>query len=1063
MGSSGSSPDIAPGDITDVFSRLDEPSTPLTAAEIATELGCEPEATRRQLDVLVDNGRLHVKQVSGSERVWWRPADRELSDGDERPEAVEFSAFVSAVKDYAIFMLDPDGTVANWNDGAERIKGYRESEIVGEHFSTFYTESDVADDVPAQNLEAARRNGRVEDEGWRVRADGTRFWASVVITAVRDEDGELQGFTKVTRDMTERREYEQELREKRDLVERVLDTVPVGIGVLDGNGKFVRANPQMLEQHGLDPSDMDEYDLYSLDVYDSDGDPLTSDEWPLSRVLETGEPIHSFECQIQPPGEPRQWFSINAAPLERGPDNEQVVVAVDDITERKERERQIRRERDQTEQLLRTAPIAIAVQDAEGDTVLANERAQNALGLSEQEGSRGTGDASEWTVYDASGEPLTSDEMPAARVLRSREPVLDEMVSIDPPDGDRMQFRINAAPIFDADGEVERVITAAEDVTRLKEREQQLERRKTELETELSEILGRISDAFFALDDEWRFTHLNDRAADIMDRSREALIGEVLWDAFPDSSGVYREHFERAMDTQEPVTFEVYFDVSDSWLEFNVYPSESGLSIYFRDVTERIEREQELAKYETIVETVEDGIYVKDEEGQFTMVNESYAELTGYDVEELVGANASLVVDEDTIQQAKDRKRAMSDDPETDPAMEAMIERADGSKVPTEGTFATIETGDGEIEQVGVVRDISDRKEYERKIEESERRYRTLAENFPNGIVALFDDDLRYVAAGGELVGELEIEGENAIGETVYDRYPADLLAEIEPHFEAALAGEANSFEIEFYGRHLRAHTLPIDPSGDDRRGMLVVQDITERKEYQRRLEESNERLQQFAYAASHDLQEPLRMVSSYLQLVEDRYADALDDDGREFIEYAVDGAERMRAMIEGLLEYSRVETQGDPFEPVALDDVLADVRADLQVRIEETDADIDAEPLPEVEGDAGQLRQVFQNLLDNAIEYSGDEPPDIAIGAEREGDEWVISVSDEGIGIDPDDSDRVFEVFQRLHSREDHAGTGIGLALCRRIVDRHGGEIWVDSDIGAGATFRFTLPVASE
>ncbi|MFC4544567.1 ATP-binding protein [Halosolutus amylolyticus] len=230
----------------------------------------------------------------------------------------------------------------------------------------------------------------------------------------------------------------------------------------------------------------------------------------------------------------------------------------------------------------------------------------------------------------------------------------------------------------------------------------------------------------------------------------------------------------------------------------------------------------------------------------------------------------------------------------------------------------------------------------------------------------------------------------------------------------------------------------------------------------QRQLEESNERLEGFAYAASHDLQEPLRMVSSYVRLIERRYGDDLDDDGEEFIEYAIDGTERMREMIDGLLEYSRVDTRGEPLEPVDLDAVLADVRQDLELRIEETDATIETDELPRVQGDETQLRQLFQNLLSNAIEYSGEGPPRIDVSAEREATEWVVSVRDRGIGIDPADQDRVFEVFQRLHTQEEHSGTGIGLAICKRIVERHGGEIWIDSEPGAGTTFAFTLPEAT-
>jgi light-regulated signal transduction histidine kinase (bacteriophytochrome) len=204
-------------------------------------------------------------------------------------------------------------------------------------------------------------------------------------------------------------------------------------------------------------------------------------------------------------------------------------------------------------------------------------------------------------------------------------------------------------------------------------------------------------------------------------------------------------------------------------------------------------------------------------------------------------------------------------------------------------------------------------------------------------------------------------------------------------------------------------------------------------------------------------------MVASYLQLIEDRYSDALDEDGREFLEFAVDGAERMKAMIDGLLAYSRVETRGEPMAPTDLNTVLDDVRTDLKFRIDETDATVTAEDLPTVQGDEEQLRQVFQNLIENAVQYSGEDPPEVHVRAERRGEGWRIDVDDEGIGIDADEQDRAFEVFQRLHSREEHDGTGIGLALCKRIVERHGGEIWVESEPGEGTTFSFTLPAAEE
>ncbi|SEH11168.1 4TM region of histidine kinase [Natronorubrum sediminis] len=227
-------------------------------------------------------------------------------------------------------------------------------------------------------------------------------------------------------------------------------------------------------------------------------------------------------------------------------------------------------------------------------------------------------------------------------------------------------------------------------------------------------------------------------------------------------------------------------------------------------------------------------------------------------------------------------------------------------------------------------------------------------------------------------------------------------------------------------------------------------------------LEASNERLEQFAYAASHDLQEPLRMVSSYLQLIE-RRNDDLDAETEEFLEYAVDGADRMRRVIDGLLRYSRVETEGAPLEPIDLETVFEDVCDDLSVKIAECDGEVTADDLPHVDGDEGQLRQLLGNLIRNALEYSGEEPPSVHVTAERNGTDWHVSVSDDGIGIVPDDQEQIFEMFHRLHTHEEHEGTGLGLALCERIAERHGGAIQVDSTPGSGSTFTVTLPACPE
>jgi len=233
----------------------------------------------------------------------------------------------------------------------------------------------------------------------------------------------------------------------------------------------------------------------------------------------------------------------------------------------------------------------------------------------------------------------------------------------------------------------------------------------------------------------------------------------------------------------------------------------------------------------------------------------------------------------------------------------------------------------------------------------------------------------------------------------------------------------------------------------------------TELREAQAALKQSNEELEQFAYAASHDLQEPLRTVSSYLTLLERRYGEELDGDAAEFIEFAVDGADRMRDMIQALLTYSRIDTRGESFKTVDLSTCFEQVTGSLEVKIAETDATVSTpSTAATVEGDPSQLAQLFQNLVDNAIKYNTGQPT-VDLSVHRHDETVSIEVTDNGIGIDPDQIDGIFEVFQRLHTREEFEGTGIGLSICRKIVDRHGGDIEVESQPGEGSTFTITLP----
>ncbi|MBA3872103.1 MAG: GHKL domain-containing protein [Anaerolineae bacterium] len=268
----------------------------------------------------------------------------------------------------------------------------------------------------------------------------------------------------------------------------------------------------------------------------------------------------------------------------------------------------------------------------------------------------------------------------------------------------------------------------------------------------------------------------------------------------------------------------------------------------------------------------------------------------------------------------------------------------------------------------------------------------------------------------------------------------------------------------------LNAHSLQLENGARDVI-VLAIEDITDRKnaedklkKYTVELERSNADLQQFAYVASHDLQEPLRAISGYLQLLQKRHGEHLDEQGNRYIQQSVEGTLRMQTLISDLLQYSRIQTHGQSFEITDCTLIIKQTLANLNAAIKETSAVVTYDdPLPTLTGDSDQIARVFQNLISNALKFCGANAPDIHISAKAQAGEWLFSIQDNGIGIEPEYFERIFIIFQRLHTRREYEGTGIGLAICKRIVERHGGRIWVESKPDAGTTFYFTVPNQAE
>ncbi|MGE4001994.1 MAG: PAS domain S-box protein [Planctomycetaceae bacterium] len=498
-------------------------------------------------------------------------------------------------------------------------------------------------------------------------------------------------------------------------------------------------------------------------------------------------------------------------------------------------------------------------------------------------------------------------------------------------------------------------------------------------------------------------------------------------------------------------------------------------------------RELDIARREAalIVEASPTGKIMIDEQGRIVLVNAVAERLFGYDRDELLHRPVEVLLPE-RFQPQHPRLRAAFF---ASPKVRRMGEgrdlyglRKDGSEFPVEIGLSPIETTRGRF-VLGAVIDLTERKRLE-------QRFQTSVEAAPtpmvmvnrHGLIVLVNRELE------KLFGYHRLE---LLRQPIEMLIPARFRPQHPQYRDSFFAGPEPRRMGEgrdLYGLHKDGSEFPIEiglspiETEEGRFALGAVVDLTERKRIEADLERANlrlkhrvarrtseltelhgrnEELEQFAYIASHDLQEPLRKIASCCQALAEDYADKLDEDGREWISFAVDGATRMRQLVSDLLEFSRIGTHGQTAEPTDAVQACKLAIDNLDDAIQEREAEVICRPLPTVLADASQLVQLFQNLIGNSIKYCTEERPVVEIGAEPDGGQWQFYVKDNGIGIAPEYHERIFQIFQRLHRKDEYEGTGIGLAICKKVVERMGGELWVESQAGQGSTFYFTLRAA--
>jgi PAS domain S-box-containing protein len=755
-----------------------------------------------------------VRQVS--EQIAKAPnlAEEALRECEEK-----YRMLLDEVQDYAIFMLDPQGIVVSWNAGAERIKGYRGEQIIGHNFSCFFPKEDIKRGRPEEVLRMATASGRHEYEGMRVREDGSRFLASIVVVAMRDPAGNLRGFSEISRDLSERKESGEKYR-------GLLEAAPDAMVVVNQSGEIVLLNVQTEKQFGYHRDEL------------------------------VGQQVKNI------------------------------------------------------------------IPEGFAERLIADGTRSAAAALAQQIG--------------------TGIELTGRR-----------------KDGSNFPIEIMLSPLDSAEGIL---VTAA-----------------------------------------------------------------------------------------------------------------------IRDISVRKSAEKHLAqmegRYRGLLEAAPDAMVVVNQGGEIILLNLQAEKQFGYHRDELVGQKVKNIIPEGFAERLiADSLRSTEDAlaQQIGTGIELTGRRKNGSNFPIEIMLSPLESAEG-ILVTAAIRDISIRKNAESHLAQMEGRYRGLLEAAPDamvvvnqggGIVLLnVQAEKQFGYHRDELVGQ---QVKNIIPEGFAER----LIADGTRTAAEALAQQIGT-GIELTGRRKDGSNFPIEimlSPLESAEGILVtaaIRDISVRKSSEEHLvktvgelKRSNDELQQFAYVASHDLQEPLRMVASYTQLLAQRYKGRLDSDADEFIAYAVDGSTRMQGLIQDLLAYSRAGSNGKALREISSESALEEALASLRATIEESGAVVTHDSLPAITTDGTQLAQVFQNLVGNAIKYHGAQVPQVHISAAKNaGNEWIFSVRDNGLGIDPQYFDRIFVLFQRLHGPTEFKGTGIGLAICKKMLEGLGGRIWVESQPEKGSTFYFALP----
>ncbi|BAY31837.1 multi-sensor signal transduction histidine kinase [Nostoc carneum NIES-2107] len=1178
-------------------------------------------------------------------------AERQRAEQASQESEMRFYALVDAM--FEGILIHDQGKIIEANAGLARIFGYTLEEMIGKSADDFLTPESVATVLHyAENqYETPYELTGFKKDGTLIQLEviGKQSWyhgQSVRISAVRD-------ITERKKAETERNQLLQQLEAERSRLEQVLQQMPVGVAIAEApSGKQLFHNQEAIKvlRHPLLPAQTyQEYIKYG--AIHEDGQPYQPQEYPIARSLLSGEVIKAEEMHYRRGDGTFTLLSVSAAPiLDRDGQIIATVSAFEDISERKQAEQRLAKESLRIQTLFNISFDGIVILDQEGKVLDANPRFAEMLGYTPPE-------VAKLSIFDWNSQYTHTELQQMMQDYMSCKSGILE-TQHHRKDGSVYDVEISFN-IVEWEGDFLR-FCVCRDITERKRTEAALRENQIQLQRQLAEIETIYQSApigLSVLDPDLRFVRINDRLAQINGLAIDAHIGRTVKELLPNIADAAEQLLRSILATGEPVlNIEITGEtpahpgVQRTWLE-SFLPLKDGeriigISVVCEEITERKQAQQSLqasaATLRLFAQYAPAGIAMFDRDMRYLIASQRWVNEYHLDsVESLIGRSHYEIFPEIPDKWRQIHQRCLAGASEQ--CDEDLFMRADGTQQWITWEIHPWHTATGEIGGIIIFgNDVTPQKQAKEALRQSEYLYRTLAHNFPNGGVNIFDRDLRYLLSDGTEIAKVGMTREQLEGHTLWETVPPEISAVLEPPYRAALAGETTIFELSFGDRIYQIHTLPlfneqgeifaglsmsqnitlqkqaeqtlkmardelelqvqertkqlretnailqkreqefrtlventpdvisrhnrqyrylyVNPASTQQSGipgetyldktpadlgypqeiadfwiaslenvfttgkmqidefrvpdqdewkvyqtyvvpelgldgevesvLTISRDITELREAEessrklaQELKRSNQELEQFAYVASHDLQEPLRAVTSFTQMLAKRYQGQLDAKADMYIEFIVDGAIRMQQLVRDLLAYSRAGRYELKLQSVDCSALLEQVKNDLQITITETQASITAEPLPTVLADPNQLSNLFLNLVGNSLKYRSELPPKVYISAHKNTlplteqhlsencsplsassqEEWVFAVQDNGIGIEPQYAERIFGIFQRLHASDEYSGTGLGLAICKKIVERHGGRIWVESQLGQGATFYFTLPIGNE